>query len=138
MKKFLAVATAILLAVCAVVSLSACSADNCLPRGKYINSKNPDVYIVVSGEKFDMTSSITGCTVTIQFTHEIIVNSDSTKSLSLTYIGVSYKGGSEEARKQAHEWVETTFSKDEPTVLDLITGENYFTFLGITFFKQRY
>jgi hypothetical protein len=30
------------------------------------------------------------------------------------------------------------FSVDEPTVLDLITGDKYFTFLGITFYKQRH
>jgi hypothetical protein len=138
MKRFIAVATAIILVVCAVASLSACSADSRLPGGKYISANNPDVYIVVSGKKFEMTSSITGCIVTIKFTHEIIENSDSTKSISLTYSDVSYKGGTEAARKQADEWVKSMFSVDEPTVLDLITGDKYFTFLGITFYKQRH
>lgn len=135
MKKFLSVAMALVLVVCAVISLSSCSDDR-LPRGKYVSASNSDVYIVVSGKKLDMTSSITGCTVTIKFTHEIIVNSDSTKSISLTYTGASYKGGTEEARKQADEWVKTTFAKDEPTVTDLITGKDYFTLFNITFYKR--
>ena len=138
MKKILAVAIAILLVVCTVASLSACSADNRLPNGKYISAHDPDVYIVVSGKKLEMTSSITGCIVTIKFTHEVIENDDSTKSLSLTYTGVSYKGGTDAAREQADEWIESMFSKDEPTVLDLITGDKYFTFLGITFYEQRH
>jgi len=134
MKKFLSVAIAILLVVCAVVSFSSCS-DSRLPRGKYVSASNSDVYIVVSGKKLDMTSKFPDGSVTIHFTHEII-KGDSSKSLSMTYLGVSYEGKRKPEYESSLEWIESMFAKDEPTVVEFVKGKDYFTLFNITFYKR--
>lgn len=134
MKKFLSVATALVLVVCAVLSFSACSDDR-LPRGKYVSASNSDVSIVVSGKKLDMTSEFSDGSVTIHFTHEIIKGSSS-KSISMTYLGVSYEGDSKVEYMESLEWIESMFAKDEPTVVDLVMGKDYFTLFNITFYKR--
>ena len=134
MKKFLSVATALLLVVCAVLSLSACSDDR-LPRGKYVSASNSSVSIVISGKKLDMTSEFDDGSVTIHFTHEIIRSNDSI-SLSMTYLGVSYEGDSKIEYMDSLEWIESMFKKDEPTIVEFVKGKNYFTLFNITFYKQ--